>query len=349
MRICVLGDTHWGARNDLALFHDHFEKFYDYLFDQLKQQGISKIFQLGDLFDRRKYVNFRTLSKARSIFFDRLRSEGIELYTLIGNHDIHYRESVDINSSSLLLNDYDNVHVFTAPATVNVEGTTIDMIPWICDENEDTVKEFITASKSDLCFGHFEIDSFSMYRGVESHGGLAPSIFARYEMVCSGHYHTRSSKDNIVYVGTPYEMTWQDYNDPKGYSVFDTDTRELTFIQNPFTIFHRLEYGDSTTIASLDALDLKNCFVKVVVVSKSDLFKFDQYIQKLYNKGCYEVKIVEDMSEFMDGEIGEEINLEDTMDVLSDYINKIETDADKDMIKMFMKSLYIEAINTEVL
>ena len=84
------------------------------------------------------------------------------------------------------------------------------------------------------------------------------------------------------------------------------------------------------------------------MTSKQDLYKFDQYIQTLYTKGCFEIKIVEDMSEFSDGEIGEEINLEDTMDVLSNYIDSIETSADKEKIKQFMKSLYVEAINVEV-
>jgi ornithine carbamoyltransferase len=54
------------------------------------------------------------------------------------------------------------------------------------------------------------------------------------------------------------------------------------------------------------------------------------------------------MSEFEDGEIGEEINLEDTVSVLSNYIDSIETDVDKEQVKTFMKTLYTEAINVEV-
>ena len=68
----------------------------------------------------------------------------------------------------------------------------------------------------------------------------------------------------------------------------------------------------------------------------------------MYNKGCAEIKIVEDLSEFEDGEVGEEINLEDTLSVLSNYIESIETDVDKEQVKNFMKSLYTEAVNIEV-
>ena len=72
------------------------------------------------------------------------------------------------------------------------------------------------------------------------------------------------------------------------------------------------------------------------------------YIQKLYNKGCAEIKIVEDLSEFNEGEVSSDINLEDTLDVLSNYIDSVQTDADKEKIKTFMRTLYTEAVNIEV-
>lgn len=348
MKIAILGDTHFGCRNDLVLFHKHFEVFYDRMIAELVEQDIKHIFQLGDLFDRRKYINFHSLRESKRYFFNKLQERGITLHTLVGNHDIFYRESLEVNSQSLILGEYNNVIIYDKPASVHVDGTTIDIIPWICKDNEKEISNFIHDSKSDLCFGHFEIAGFAMYRGMESHEGLSEQLFEKYELVCSGHYHTQSKKGNITYVGTPYEMSWQDYNDPKGYHLFDTEDRSMTFFQNPDTIFCRLDYDDTKEMVSLDALDLKDRFIKLVVTNKTDLYKFDQYIQKLYSKGCYEIKIVEDMSEFSDGEIGEEINLEDTMDVLSNYIDSIETDADKEKIKSFMKSLYVEAINLEV-
>ena len=348
MKFVILGDTHFGCRNDLKLFHDHFKKFYDFMFGYMDEQNISTLYQLGDLWDRRKYINFSTLNEARHYFFDRLKDRDIRMVTLVGNHDIYWRESLEVNSSDLLLKDYSNIHVCMKPQTLYEDGTTIDVIPWMCRDNKDEIIDFISKSKSDICFGHFELAGFSMYRGMEAHEGDSPAIFEKYEMVCSGHYHTRSHKDNITYVGTPYEMTWQDYADPKGFHIFDTEDRSLTFIENPHKLFVRFEYDDRKPIVDLAPLDLTSCFVKVVVTSKSDLYKFDQFIQTLYNKGCYEIKIVEDMTEFADGELGEEIDLEDTMDVLSNYIDSIETDADKEKIKLFMKSLYVEAINADV-
>lgn len=338
---------HIGARNDLKTFHNYFAKFYENVFFPIcKEQGVDRIIQLGDLFDRRKYINFFSLAESKRYFFDQLPCP---MDTLVGNHDIYWRESIEVNSSSLVLGEYDNITVHTKPSTLTLDdGTTIDIIPWICAENEREIFEFISNSKSDLCVGHFEVAGFSMYRGAEAHDGLDGNIFAKYELTLSGHYHTRSKKENIVYTGTPYEMTWSDYNDPKGFHIFDTETRQLTFIQNPYTMFVRLEYDDSKEVIDLNALDLRESIIKLVVVNKTDYYKFDQFVSKLYTKGCYEIKIVEDMSEFKDGEVGEEINLEDTVSVLMNYIDSLETDEDIEKIKSFMKSLYIEAVNLEV-
>jgi DNA repair exonuclease SbcCD nuclease subunit len=340
--------THiFGCRGDLKIFHDYFEKFYSQVFfPYLKENDIHHVIQLGDLFDRRKYINFYTLAECKKYFFDQLKD--IECHTLVGNHDIYWRESLEVNSSTLVLGEYDNTIVHMKPTTIQIDNTTIDIIPWICKENEEEIFNFIKQSKSDICVGHFEIAGFSMYRGAEAHAGLDGNIFEKYELVLSGHYHTRSKKQNIIYTGVPYEMTWSDYNDPKGFHIFDTETRELEFIENPYNIFYRIEYDDTKELPNLDTMDLTGGFVRLIIVNKTDYYKFDQYINKLYNKGCYEVKIVEDLSEFTDGEVGEEINLEDTLSILSNYIDSVDTNEDSEQIKSYMKSLYIEAVNKEV-
>ena len=350
MKIAILGDTHFGARNDLKVFHEFFKEFFiDQFIPYLIANDIKIVFQLGDLFDRRKYINYYSLDECKRYFFDRLNEHGIILHTLVGNHDIYWRESLAVNSSSLVLGEYYNINVHQDPVTIEIQDTYIDIIPWICPENEREITEFISKSKSDICIGHFEIAGFSMYRGMECHDGLSRDMFNKYEQVWSGHYHTRSKQENITYVGTPYEMTWQDYADPKGFHTFDLETRTLEFIQNNSTIFIKLEYDDSNgDPIDLREYNLTNTFVKLVVIKKTDYYKFDKFINTLYSKGCYDIKIIEDLSEFSDGEVGEEINLEDTISVLSHYIDSIQTDLDKEKVKSYMKSLYVEALNSEV-
>ncbi len=350
MKVAIITDQHFGARNDSITFLDFFQKFYDNIFfPTLDENNIDTVLILGDTFDRRKYVNFYALDRAKKMFFDKLEERGIRVHMLAGNHDTYYKNTNEVNSPELLLTEYNNIDVISKPETIIIDGTSICMMPWICPDNYQDSIDQIKNTKAEICMGHFEIAGFAMHRGMESHDGLSKDLFQRFDMVFSGHYHHRSDDGHIYYLGNPYELTWQDYNDTRGFHLFDLETRRLEFIANHYTMFKRIEYDDKEKEpVNLDAFDLKESFVKLIVVNKTDFYKFDKFTQKLYNKGCYEIKIIENMSEFEDGEIDSDINLEDTVSVLSNYIESIETDVDKEKIKTFMKSLYTEAINVEV-
>jgi DNA repair exonuclease SbcCD nuclease subunit len=350
LKVAIITDQHFGARNDSIAFLDFFQKFYDNtFFTVLDDNNITTVLILGDTFDRRKYVNFYALDRAKKMFFDKLEERGIRVHMLAGNHDTYYKNTNEVNSPDLLLVEYGNIDVISKPETIVIDGTPICMMPWICPENYQESLDHIKNTKAEICMGHFEIAGFAMYRGMESHDGLAKETFEKFDLVFSGHYHHRSSDQHIHYLGNPYELTWQDYNDPRGFHLFDISTRELEFICNPYRMFERIEYDDKgKDPIDLDVVELEQKYVKLVVVNKTDFYKFDKFIQKLYNKGCHEIKIIEDMSEFQDGEIGEEINLEDTLSVLSHYVDSIETDVDKEQIKTYMRTLYTEAVNIEV-
>jgi len=350
LKVAIITDQHFGARNDSITFLDFFQKFYDdTFFPSLDAAGINTVLILGDTFDRRKYVNFYALDRAKKMFFDKLEERGIRVHMLAGNHDTYYKNTNDVNSPDLLLREYNNIDVIDSPETIVIDGTSICMMPWICPENYQESLDEMKNTKAEICMGHFEIAGFAMHRGMESHEGLSKETFDKFDMVFSGHYHHRSDDGHIYYLGNPYELTWQDYRDTRGFHLFDLERRELEFIPNPNTMFERLEYDDKECEPiDLDLVDLTGKYVKLVVVNKTDYYKFDKFIQKLYNKGCYEIKIIEDFSEFEEGQIDEEINLEDTVSVLSNYVDSIETDVDKEQIKTFMRTLYTEAVNQEV-
>ena len=354
MKVAVITDQHFGARNDNIAFLDFFQKFYDNtFFPTLDEHDIKTVLILGDTFDRRKYVNFYSLQRSKEMFFDKLAERNIQVYMLAGNHDTYYKNTNDVNSPDLLLREYDNITVIDTPQTIHLDyGNTnadVCMMPWICPDNYQRSMEELNNTSATLCMGHFEIAGFAMYRGAEAHEGMDRNIFKKFDMVFSGHYHHKSDDGHIYYLGNPYEMTWQDYNDPRGFHLFDLNSRELTFVQNPNTIFCRIEYDDKDQEpVDLRSLDLAGCYVRLVVVNKTDYYKFDQFTQMLYTKGCAEIKIVENMSEFEEGSIDSEIDLEDTMSVLDNYIDSIQTDSDKERIKQYMKTLYTEALNVEI-
>ena len=206
MKIAILGDTHFGMRGDSIAFHNLYKKFYkEVFFPYLEEHGIQNVYQLGDLFDRRKYISFQTLALSRKYFFDVMKEKNIQFFTLLGNHDITFKNTLEVNSPQLLLKEYDNIHIFDKP--FNDKELGIDIIPWICQDNEAEIREFIKNSSNQICFGHFELQGFEMDRGNVCHEGMDPQILSRYELVLSGHFHHKSQNGNILYVGTPGEMT----------------------------------------------------------------------------------------------------------------------------------------------
>ena len=348
MKVAIITDQHFGARNDSTQCLDYYEKFYsNVFFPTLDEAKIDTVLILGDTFDRRKYINFNSLNRAKKMFFDPLLQKGIKVHMIAGNHDTYFKNTNDINSPELVLTEYQNIQIITRPRTIQVGGIDICMLPWICSDNYTESMNEIRETKAEICMGHLEISGFEMYRGSEAHDGMDPKVLSKFDMVFSGHFHHKSDNGHIHYLGNPYELTWQDYNDPRGFHLFDLSTRLLTFIHNPFSLFCRLEYDDTKTLDDPTTL-VTDKFVKIVVVNKSDYYRYDQYLSKVYNGNPIDVKIVEDFSEFTEGKVDESINLEDTADVMTHYIDSLETEVDKEKVKSFMKALYVEALNKEV-
>lgn len=349
-QVALITDTHFGARSDSIPFDNFFRRFYEEVFfPEIDKRGIRHIVHLGDCFDRRKYINFNTLSSCRSYFFDEIKKRNIELHMIVGNHDTFFKNTNDINSPRLLLKDYE-FNVIDTPSELEFDdGSKIFMMPWICTDNYNQSMEAIKTTNAQVLFGHFEIAGFQMYKGHENDEGFDPKIFEKFDLVCSGHFHHRSSNGNINYLGNPYELTWADFEDPRGLHIFDTGTRELDFIQNPFSIFSKVYYDDEKVDPStVDVSQYANQHIKLVVVNKKDYYKFDQFIERLYKVNPLELKIIEDLSEFESDALGDqEVDLEDTVTLLSQYVDSLETEADKDRIKTLMKTLYVEAQNYE--
>lgn len=147
-------------------------------------------------------------------------------------------------------------------------------------------------------------------------------------------------------------MTWSDYNDPKGFHIFDTKTRELKFIPNPLSIFHKLVYDDvGKTInqaTDYDYANYKNAFVKVIVKNKTNPYWFDMVVDKLEKAGTTQIQVVDDNLN-LNLESDESIidEAEDTITILKNYVNNLELDADKVELESLMRELYGEAMALE--
>lgn len=349
MKIALLTDTHFGARNDSLVFDEFFEAFYkNVFFPYVDTHQIDTVVHLGDMFDKRKFINFQTLKNCKRYFFDKVNQRNIDLHIIAGNHDCFHKNTNDVNAIDLLLTEYPKIKTYSSFDYVEFDNTKILLMPWICSDNYDTSVNELKNSKSDIVFGHFEIAGFPMYKGTSNEHGFSTDLFERFDIVYSGHFHHRSTNNNITYLGTSYEITWSDYDDLKGFHVFDTDTRKLEFVPNPHSMFIKYHYDDTFDQEDIDYGMFHKKYVKIIVVSKRDIAQFDKFMSRVQKQNPIDLKIIEDFSEFESDILDDDnIDVEDTMNVLSSYVDSVDTDADKDRIKSTLKSLYIQALNQE--
>lgn len=352
MKIALLNDTHLGARSDSKIFLEHQATFFsEIFFPTLEEHKIDTILHLGDVFDRRKYINFYTLKRAKEFFFDVLRDRDITMHTILGNHDTAYTTTNEVNSVGLLLKEYTNIIIYEKnPIELTLGSSRIMMCPWITKDSHADCMTAIRNSTAHILMGHFDIKGFEMMKGIVSDHGNDHRDFSHFESVYSGHFHHPSQYGNIRYLGAQYEMNWSDYGDRRGFYLLDTETKELTFIENCNRIYHKLDYDDADLtvdeIASLDTSMLKDCYIKVIVKNRTNPYLYDMFLNRLNECGAADVKSVEDSLNLSD--IGVDAMMEDvkdTKDVLHIYIDSVDTRINKEKIKTVVDELYHEAMN----
>jgi metallophosphoesterase superfamily enzyme len=347
MKIALINDTHWGARNDSPAFINYFNRFYDEIFfPYLQENNIKTVIHLGDVVDRRKFINHNTAHNFKLKFWNKIDELNLDTHVIIGNHDTYYKNTNEINALQNL-NISKNATVYTSSQTVNFDGLDILFMPWICDTNKEDTLYHIDNTKAQIVMGHLEIKGFEMHKGHLNEQGLEKDLFKRFEKVMSGHFHKKSDDGHIYYLGCPYEIMWSDYNCPKGFHIFDTQTREITRIPNPLVMFKKFIYNDKgEDYTKKNLSEYENTFVKLFISNKTDNDMFDKLLDRFHNEiNAHEIIVIEDNSSDISASVREDIleQGEDTLTFLGNYIEQIDTTLDKAKLKAFAKELYVEA------
>ena len=243
MKYIILGDTHFDLANGNERVFDFQMRFFEQqLFPYMLENKIDTIIQVGDFTDNRTKISLNIISGLKRRFFDKLKEYNFKMIHIIGNHDIFYKDSREIYSMEIFEQAYpENIEVITNNRVITMttvfkhtseSKTKFQFVPWITNDDE-----FFIDNDAEVIFGHFEIKNFQMMRGFYSTNGLDPETF-KNKLVFSGHYHLNQEKGNIIYVGTPYQLDWGDFNERKGFYVFDSVTKEYEFIENSVSPRH---------------------------------------------------------------------------------------------------------------
>jgi len=351
MKIALMADTHYGVRNDNHVFYEYQKKSNEFYFQKFKDAGITTVVHLGDLVDRRKYLNYVTADRLRKDLLDPLSQ--FDTHIICGNHDVYYKNTNDVNALDTLLGNYD-FKVYLAPEEIELAKTKVLMLPWINGSNESESLNLVKSTAATLCLGHLEISGFEMESGRLCDHGLEYGLFEKFNLVVSGHFHHKSHYGPVNYMGAAYEFTWADFNDPKGCAILDLETMNMEHIRNPHSIFKVYRYDDVHAMDSIkndlenkDWSSFKDNYVKIFVENKESPYTFDLVLDAIYNATPIDIKISDNMNYLVD-DMDEIDEVEDTTQIMNKYIDAMSLEANKTKkVKSLMTELYQEAISLE--
>jgi DNA repair exonuclease SbcCD nuclease subunit len=272
------------------------------------------------------------------------------VHILVGNHDTYFKDNNQLNALTEIVAQF-GIKFYLGPTEVKIDKTPILLLPWICRENYTESMRMIKKTKAKIVFGHLQIIGFQQQRGSFAEEGMDRETFDKFATVLTGHFHHKSDYNNVHYLGCPFQMEWGDYGDTKGFHVFDTDTYDLTFVPNPYCLYHKLVYDDKSItlrdILDTDFSQYRKAFVRVVVKNKDNPFWYETYMDKLEAVEPLSVQTIEDMGNLLfDGEETDLIHVEDTLSLLSKYCENIGvSDKLKPKLNELLQSLYNEANN----
>lgn len=345
-KIAILGDLHFGKHSDSVHLLNYQEQFFnDIFFPTLKEHQINIIIQLGDLFDKRKHINFYTLKRCSEFFFDQIENHQMTMYSLLGNHDTFYKTTNELNSPEQLLRSYSSIHIVSEPCTIPIHSQLqFDLIPWINVSNIDRAIQFIQQSSSTHCAGHFEIQGAELFQGTVSTQGLSTDMFEKYHEVYSGHFHKQSQIKNIHYIGIPYQLTFMDIDDEKGFYIIDTVQQDKHFIANPQKIYIKKVINSKEDAW---ALDVEDKYVQLILSSDIPRHDLKEIVSFLSGKNPINVSVQETVdipSEETEELTQDLITMNSPLEILINYIQHYMPQ-DMDRMIPLIQLVYNETIN----
>jgi len=235
--VAVFTDLHFGLRNNSRVHNMDCEEFVIWFIKEAQARGCETCIFAGDYHHNRASVNVSTLNYSVSNL-KKLSDAFDNVYFIVGNHDLFYREKREINSFPYA-ELFGNVHIVNDD--IMLQGN-VSLVPWLIG-NEWKQMSKLT---SKYVFGHFELPHFMMNQIVEmpDHNELKSEHFGKPDLVFSGHFHKRQVKGKIHYLGSPFAHNYADvWDDQRGAMFLEWDG-EPTYVNYLGPRYIRLNLSD---------------------------------------------------------------------------------------------------------
>jgi len=338
--IALIADTHFGAGNSNNMLLRYQDDYFKGLVEKLTALGVTDLFHAGDLYDVRKSINFKTLRQTARFFRERMQAAPFNVHIVVGNHDSYSKNTLKINAPVELL-DWTDFKIYQEPTEIVIDDCKILMMPWICKDNAERSESLLESSFADICIGHFDISGFGMSKEVINKVGMPRSTFKKFKRTFSGHFHLPSEQDNIIYVGSPYQLTWSDYGDTKRVILYDTVTNSMNYLENDKNIFEKVHYSPDIVLTENQYYDK---IVKVYGNGQCNSYEFDLFVKKIESQNPYSLSVIDSVALFDEVESNNVNMTKDTMSFLVDCVESLEaSDSEKDEVKALMLTLYTKS------
>lgn len=323
--IAILGDLHFGVRHNSPHFREFIVEYVNGVIDECIKYGIKTIAQVGDLCNSRLSLNHLDHDAILNLY-QRCDDVGIEWIQLVGNHDSTFKRHLRSNTPSKLARGFKNICVIDKPIECVFGGENTLLLPWICDENYKQTMEMIKNTDAKYCLAHLELDGYPV-NGQIMRSTMKDTIFKKFDRVITGHYHSPSSRGNIDYIGSLFDLTWADVGDVRGWYTLSPTINKLTLIKNEASqsLFKVFEYTGQD-LKKLDVGWLGGSIVKVLIQQKISPQKLKTLKQMISDTHPIDAKYIDNtLVELTEVEFVDEVELQtDTKKIIVDYVSDQE-------------------------
>ncbi len=348
--IALVTDTHMGARSNCEHFNTYFLNFFDTLFfPTLKKYRVETVIHLGDLGQYRKQINTRILTSWRERVFEPLTE--YQCFFIVGNHDCYFKTNNKINlQQSLSLNKHYGFTVVDQEM-ISLPEFSIDLLPWCSPEEVKNFLFQVDQSSSRFLMGHLE---FSHPETPFQETQIEPDRLNKYTQVFSGHFHKKLDfSPSIHYIGNPYPITWADYNEPRGMTLFYPNQNKFVQIKNPHSIFKKISFQtilNQTSLIVPEEFTQKHIMVLIKSEHPRDLL--DMFIQSLEKMNVLSITLQKEDSLIESQTISEHFESKDTLSYINLYIKELfkqkEFHLDEKTVLNYFSSIYTKSQSLEL-
>lgn len=213
--------------SDLHLRPESEEVCFKVLYDLIKEvlaNDCKHIYFLGDFWHLRYSVPVHLLNDVHE-WITACDADDIHVSLLTGNHD---QINVEGHHALRSFEEHCNAQVFDRGVCVGPQMSNTYFIPYIKDHSR-FMNHVSNIPEGSVLFTHMPVFGAMMNNLMPDQFGLPIEAFSKFKRIISGHYHKPQTIGNFTYLGSPWQTRADEYGQEKGFSIYDTETDELTF------------------------------------------------------------------------------------------------------------------------